>query len=107
MACNAHVWLLHLLTGAPTTRSVAITSFRDPFVWQKSMVLVERIYHLTASFPRNEQYGLSIQLKRAAVSILSNIAEGHARRTGYFLNHLNVAVGSEAELQPNSNSVTD
>ena len=63
------------------------------------MTLVERVYELTKTFPRDEQYGLTAQLKRAAVSIPSNIAEGHARRTGHFLNHLNVAIGSEAELQ--------
>ena len=79
--------------------AVPITSFRDLVVWQKAMTLVERVYELTKTFPRDEQYGLTAQLKRAAVSIPSNIAEGHARRTGHFLNHLNVAIGSEAELQ--------
>ncbi|HXG87619.1 MAG TPA: four helix bundle protein [Vicinamibacterales bacterium] len=78
---------------------MAITSFRDLVVWQRAMVLVERIYELTECFPRHEQYGLTTQLRRAAVSIPSNIAEGQARRTGYFLNHLNMASGSEAELQ--------
>ena len=76
-----------------------IRSFRDLLVWQKAMTLVEDVYTLTEEFPRSEQFGLSIQLRRAAVSIPSNIAEGHARRTGYFLNHLNMAVGSQAELQ--------
>jgi four helix bundle protein len=76
-----------------------IRSFRDLWVWQRAMTLVEDVYLLTEQFPRSEQYGLSIQLRRAAVSIPSNIAEGHARRTGYFLNHLNMAVGSQAELQ--------
>ena len=78
---------------------MAITSFRDLVVWQRAMVLVERIYELTEGFPRHEQYGLTTRLRRAAVSIPSKIAEGHARRTGYFLNHLNMASGSEAELQ--------
>jgi four helix bundle protein len=76
-----------------------IQSFRDLEVWHKSMRLAERVYQLTETFPRNEQYALSLQLKRAAVSIASNIAEGHARQTGYYLNHLTVAIGSEAELQ--------
>ena len=67
--------------------AVPITSFRDLVVWQKAMTLVERVYELTKTFPRNEQYGLTAQLKRAAVSIPSNIAEGHARRTAHFLNH--------------------
>jgi four helix bundle protein len=76
-----------------------IKSFRDLVVWQKSMDLVERVYEVTESLPRSEQFGLSIQLRRAAVSIPSNIAEGHARKTGYYLNHLNMAIGSQAELQ--------
>jgi four helix bundle protein len=76
-----------------------VNSFRDLLVWQKAMSLVERVYVVTERFPRAEQYGLTAQLRRAAVSIPSNIAEGHARRTGYFLNHLNMAIGSEAELQ--------
>jgi four helix bundle protein len=76
-----------------------IRSFRDLVVWQKAIVLVERVYEVTERFPRNEQFGLTIQLRRAAVSIPSNIAEGHARKTGYYLNHLNMAVGSQAELQ--------
>jgi four helix bundle protein len=76
-----------------------IRSFRDLQVWQRSMVLAERVYELTDRFPRNEQYGLSSQLKRAAVSIPSNIAEGHARQTGNYLNHLDIALGSEAELE--------
>ena len=76
-----------------------IKSFRDLLVWQRSMALVERVYEVTELFPRTERFGLSNQLRRAAISIPSNIAEGHARRTGYFLNHLNMAIGSQAELQ--------
>jgi four helix bundle protein len=79
--------------------AMRITSFRDLEVWQRSMVLAERVYTLTEGFPRCEQYGLTAQLRRAAVSIPSNIAEGHARRTGQYLYHLNVASGSDAELQ--------
>jgi four helix bundle protein len=76
-----------------------ITSFRKLVVWQKAMVLVERVYEVTEPFPKSEMFGLCSQLRRAAVSIPSNIAEGHARQTGYFINHLNIAIGSEAELQ--------
>jgi four helix bundle protein len=78
---------------------VNITSFRDLVVWQRAMLLTERVYQLTEHFPQGERFGLTTQLRKAAVSIPSNIAEGHARRTGYYLNHLNMAVGSEAELQ--------
>ena len=78
---------------------MTINSFRDLVAWQRAMVLTEKIYELTRVFPRNEEYGLSAQMRRAAVSIASNIAEGHARRTGHYLHHLNTASGSNAELQ--------
>jgi four helix bundle protein len=77
-----------------------IQSFRDLEVWQKSMILVEQIYRLSARFPANEEYGLKAQMRRAAVSIPSNIAEGHSRRhSKEFLHHLSIALGSVAELQ--------
>jgi four helix bundle protein len=63
------------------------------------MVLVEQVYELTARFPSSERYGLVQQLRRAAVSIPSNIAEGHARQTGHYSHHVSMAIGSEAELQ--------
>ena len=75
------------------------SSFRDLQVWQKSMVLAEGVYAFTKRCPRDEQYGLSSQLKRAATSIPANIAEGHARQTGHYVQHLEIALGSEAELQ--------
>lgn len=75
-------------------------SFRDLRVWQAAMELVEKIYRLTQKFPNHEVYGLTNQLRRAAVSIPSNIAEGHAREhTKEFLNFLSVTQGSLAELQ--------
>jgi four helix bundle protein len=74
--------------------------FRDLAVWQRSMLLVERIYRLTARFPDSERFGLVGQMRRAAVSVPSNIAEGHAlKQTGAFLRHLAIASGSVAELQ--------
>ena len=79
--------------------AMEINSFRDLVVWQKAMVLVENVYALTDRFPKTEQFALTNQLRRAAISIASNIAEGHARQTGYFVNHLNMAVGSQAEIQ--------
>jgi four helix bundle protein len=79
---------------------MAINSFRDLRVWQAGMDLVVAIYRLTRAFPSEEQYGLSSQMRRAAVSIPSNIAEGHARDgTGEYLHHVSVAQGSLAELQ--------
>ena len=58
---------------------MAIRSYQDLIVWQKAMDLVEAIYTATRTFPREELYGLTSQLRRAAVSIPSNIAEGHGR----------------------------
>jgi four helix bundle protein len=74
---------------------LAVSSFRDLRVWQAGMDLVEEVYRLTLSFPRHEIYGLTNQMRRAAVSIPSNIAEGHAREgTGEYLNHVSIAQGS-------------
>lgn len=79
---------------------MAIKSFRDLRVWQQGMELVEQIYVLTRSFPGNEMYGLINQMRRAAVSIPSNIAEGHTREsTAEYLHFLSIAQSSLAELQ--------
>lgn len=79
---------------------MTVKSFRDLRVWQAAMDLVEKIYRLTQKFPNHEAYGLTNQLRRAAVSIPSNIAEGHAREhTKEYLNFLSVTQGSLAELQ--------
>jgi four helix bundle protein len=58
---------------------MAINSFRDLRVWQAGMELVEQVYLLTQTFPKQEMYGLASQIQRAAVSVPSNIAEGHTR----------------------------
>lgn len=79
---------------------MAINSFRDLRVWQAGMDLVEEVYHLTTSFPKHEVYGLASQIQRAAVSIPSNIAEGHTREyTKEYLHHLSMAQASLAELE--------
>lgn len=78
---------------------MSVDSYRDLKVWQKSMDMVEIIYRLTGSFPKQEIYGLTSQIQRAAVSIPSNISEGHARdSTKEFLRFLSIALGSLAEL---------
>ena len=75
-------------------------SFRELRVWQRSMTLVEEIYSVTASFPRHEQFGLTSQIRRASISIASNIAEGKRRkRQLVYLNHLDIALGSQAEVE--------
>ncbi|MBM4259655.1 MAG: four helix bundle protein [Deltaproteobacteria bacterium] len=77
-----------------------VHSFRDLRVWQAGMDLVEHVYRLTQAFPPQEMYGLTIQMRRAAVSIPSNIAEGHIRaHSKEFLNFISIAHGSLAELQ--------
>ena len=77
-----------------------VRSFRDLRVWQAGMDLVEMIYRLSVNFPRHETYGLTSQIRRSAISIPSNIAEGHARKhTKEFLKFISVAQGSLAELQ--------
>jgi four helix bundle protein len=77
-----------------------INSYRDLLVWQKSMVLVTEIYQITQLFPVQEQYGLTSQMRRCAVSIPSNIAEGYGRNsTGDYKRFLHIAVGSTFELQ--------
>lgn len=75
-------------------------SFRDLVAWQKAMDLVEEVYALTRTFPAEERYGLMTQLRRCAISIPSNIAEGHGRLTTKDLQHfLAQARGSVLELQ--------
>jgi len=78
----------------------SISSFRDLRVWQQGVDLVEQVYRISQSFPKCETYGLTGQMRRAAVSVPANIAEGHIRKhTKVFLNHLSIALGSLAELQ--------
>jgi len=76
------------------------TSYRDLEVWKKAVGLAKSIYEITEGFPPREIYGLSSQLRRSAVSIASNIAEGQARGTKKeFFFYLNVSAGSLAELE--------
>ncbi len=76
-----------------------IRSYRDLVVWQKSMQLCRGIYTVTMSMPRTEQFGLTSQMRRAAVSIPSNIAEGYNRKTRpEYMRGLRIASGSQAEL---------
>lgn len=79
--------------------SVKVRSYRDLTVWQRAKAFAVQIYRATESFPRREQYSLTDQIRRAAVSIPSNIAEGHIKRSDrVFANHLDIALGSAAEL---------
>ncbi len=78
----------------------SVNSFRDLRVWQLGIKLVEQVYLLTARFPKEEIYGLTSQIQRAAVSVPSNIAEGHTREhRKEYLQHLSIAQASLAELE--------
>ena len=77
-----------------------IQSFTDLIVWQKAHIFVLQIYKLTSNFPKEEKYSLVDQLRRAAVSITSNISEGFYRRTGTDKSHFYyMSIGSLAEVQ--------
>ena len=75
-------------------------SYKELIVWQKAMDLVEEVYRLIKAFPKEEIYALINQVRRAVVSIPSNIAEGQARQSkAEFLNFLSIAQGSLAEVE--------
>jgi four helix bundle protein len=76
-----------------------IQSFRDLNVWQKSMDLAVRVYAFSEHFPRSETFGMTSQIRRAAVSTPSNIAEGKAIGGRAYRRHVKIALGSNAELQ--------
>src|SRR5215813_8067772 len=77
-----------------------IRSYRDLRVWQTAMDLTVSVYDITASFPIHERFGLISQLRRASISIASNIAEGHGRSTrGEYLQHISIARGSTIEVE--------
>ena len=77
-----------------------VKSHKDLLVWQRSMDLVETVYRLTGSFPSVEQWGLVSQMRRAAISVPSNIAEGYGRQaTGEYRHHLSIGRGSLLELE--------
>lgn len=77
-----------------------INSYRDLVVWQEAMNLAEASYRLTASFPKEEAYGLTAQLRRSGSSIPANIAEGYGRDSrGAYVQHLRIAQGSLKEFE--------
>lgn len=77
-----------------------LTTYKDLIVWQKAINLVKSTYNLTLSFPEDEKFGLTSQIKRASVSIPSNIAEGWGRTsTKEFIKYLKISRGSLFELE--------
>jgi four helix bundle protein len=80
--------------------TVAIRSHRDLIVWQRAIELTVSMYEITSSFPREEMFGLTSQMRRAAVSVASNIAEGYGRTsTGEYRQFLGIARSSNLELE--------
>jgi len=78
----------------------SVNTHRDLQIWQKSMKLVTIIYEVTSRYPDSEKFGLSSQIRRAAVSVPANIAEGFGRKSsGDFKRFLNISMGSLFELQ--------
>jgi four helix bundle protein len=79
---------------------VGVQSYRDLTVWNTAVDLTLEVYRITESFPQTERFGLTNQIRRAAVSVASNIAEGHARSTrGEYRNFLSIARGSVIEIE--------
>ncbi len=82
------------------TEEQRVKTYRDLLVWQKSMELVTQIYRITETFPKDENYGLTFQIRKSAVSIPSNIAEGYGRKsTDDYIRFLQIAISSLFELQ--------
>jgi four helix bundle protein len=77
-----------------------VSHFRELHVWQRGMDIVETVYRVSAEFPKSELYGLTGQVRRAAVSVPSNVAEGPTRAsTKEYLNHLSMAQASLADVE--------
>ena len=77
-----------------------IKSYKDLLIWKKGITIVKLVYQLVKTFPQEEMYALSSQLKRASASILSNIAEGYGRNTDKSFSHfLDIAIGSLFEIE--------
>ena len=76
-----------------------IQSYRDLTAWQKAMDLVELVYRITSGFPPAERFGLTAQMRKAAVSVASNIAEGTRHRLPGYISRVIIALGEHAELE--------
>lgn len=76
-----------------------IRTFRDLQIWQKAVLVAKQVYELTRRLPADERFGPTNQIRRAAVSVSSNIAEGHARQGREYASFLSIARGSLAEVE--------
>jgi len=94
---------LCLRSGVPSGvyyLGMTVRNYRDLVAWQQGMQLVKSVYELSEDWPSKELYGLTSQVRRAAISVPSNIAEGHGRRTTKdYLRHLDIAYGSLMEVE--------
>jgi four helix bundle protein len=82
------------------TSEIKTSGYKDLLVWRKGIALVKEVYRITGAFPVDERFGLVSQMRRAAVSVPSNLAEGQARHTtGEFVQAVSHAEGSTAELE--------
>ena len=77
----------------------SITSYRDLIVWEQAVDLADMVYRITEAFPPSERFGLAFQMRRASVSIPSNIAEGTRHRRPGYISRLIIALGEHAELE--------
>lgn len=78
---------------------MTLAKYSELMAWQKAMDLVEKVYTITKGFPLDERFGLTNQLRRASVSVPSNIAEGQSRASRDFVRYLSIAQGSLAEVE--------
>jgi four helix bundle protein len=79
---------------------MSLLHYRELIAWKKSMTLVQKVYALSSGFSKDERYGLTSQIRRAAISVPSNIAEGQGRdSTREFIRHLSIAYGSLMEVE--------
>ncbi len=92
----------------PARDKPKVRTFRDLIAWQRAMELAKAVYTVTRRMPDSERFGLTMQLRRAAVLVPSNIAEGHARQSrADYLRHLRIARGSLAEMFTQLELATD
>jgi four helix bundle protein len=85
--------------GMSSPAKPRIRSHRDLLVWQRGLLLIKETYRITAGLPKREMYGLTAQMRRAAISIPANVAEGHSRQaTRDYIRFLSIANGSLREL---------
>ena len=94
------VYLAETVYKIEVRAAMSLLHYRELTAWQKSMALVTRVYALSKAFPLDERFGLTSQIRRASISVPSNIAEGQGRdSTREFIHHLSIAYGSLMEVE--------